>query len=199
MVVIEAVAIVALAVAVAALFRTQAKLVAVLRAGSGIPRHPERAETTPRPERAETTARPATATPAPARLPAPGDPAPAVVGVDPAGNRASWEPTDGAVIAFLTGECLPCRWWWEQLAGPAGRLVPDVVVVTPDPSTDDPVAVARLAGDDLRVIMASAAWETYGVAGAGTFVAVADGRVSAAGPAEGWDDLVTLMAGAGVR
>lgn len=197
-VVIEAVAIVLLALAVVAVRRTHAKNVAVLRGGNlpgGLSGGaPPGAGGTRAPGVGGTPAPPGTDDPLSTRLPRAGDPAPPLVGVDPRGLPASWTPSGPAVLAFLTGECLPCRWWWQQLAGPAARLLPEVVVVTPDPSTDDPAQVAQLAGDELRVVMASDAWAAYGVGGAGTFVAVRDGKVAAAGGAEGWDGLVALVA-----
>jgi hypothetical protein len=119
--------------------------------------------------------------------------APEVSGVDLDGRPVLLATEQHHVLAFLTSGCTSCAWWWQQLgtAGPA--VLPGVVAVTPDPGSDAPVDIRPLAGDRLRVIMSSDAWESYGIKAGSSFVVVERGRVRAAGTASDWDGLVALV------
>ncbi len=173
-VVAEAVAIALLAVLVAGLLRSHAELADVVR------------------HRLPPPSLPAPAAPLGVAL---GGAAPPIRGVDPGGGDASVDLASAPVlVAFLTGGCRECARWWAALAGAQGRhLGPAVAVVTPDPSTEPAGALRRIVPADLAVVMSSDAWDAYGVQVASTFVLVTDGVVRAAGRAETWDDLATIV------
>ncbi len=76
------------------------------------------------------------------------------------------------LLLFLSAACLGCRDLWEGLAelddGLAGEA--RVAAVTRDPGEEDPAAIAALAGaaarrPGLAVVMSSAAFDDYRVAG----------------------------------
>lgn len=133
------------------------------------------------------------ASPAAPRRSRVGTPAPAVAGVDPAGEPATASIDDG-LLMFLTSSCRPCRALWAELAA-RPHAHAQVTVVTPDPSTESRRSVARLAaGVDHRVLMSTRAWLDYGVPGAPWLAAVAGGVVRAEGSASSWAEVETLGA-----
>lgn len=106
-----------------------------------------------------------------------------ITGVDHRGSPLRVDLTEGSgwtVLLFLTTKCAGCRDIFDAaLNGARGGLLGAseelygrvrVVVVTPDPSEQDPRAVARLVDRDatthpVTVVMSSAAWRSYSVFG----------------------------------
>ena len=109
----------------------------------------------------------------PSRL---GQPAPLIAGVDPHGRAASVDP-EGRTLYFLTSSCQPCRAVWATLTGD------EVVVVTPDPSTENRARVAELAPAGVTVVMSSDTWFAYSAGPAPWKVTVSAGVVATEGPA----------------
>ncbi|MBV9660007.1 MAG: hypothetical protein JO337_02505 [Acidimicrobiales bacterium] len=102
-----------------------------------------------------------------------GESAPPIRGTDLDGAPAELIPGPGrTVVLFMTSTCRSCRPVWESFA-----THPDVVVVTPDPATENRRKLRRLAGDRRRVIMSSAAWLDYVTGPAPWTVIVEDGTV----------------------
>jgi hypothetical protein len=107
------------------------------------------------------------------------------------------------VLFFLTSTCVGCRLIWEGLSARAQALTvspldgPQVVLVTPDPSTESARAVAALAPRGVPVLMSSASWHAYGVTGAPWCVVVAGGRVKSDSPAPTDWNAVTMLLGRG--
>ncbi|MDQ6784871.1 MAG: hypothetical protein M3063_15840 [Actinomycetota bacterium] len=129
-----------------------------------------------------------------------GEAAPELTGVTPANQplRIQTGPGTHLVVAFLTSSCLPCSTFWTALAADPGGAEgvasgPAMVVVTPDPSTENRQAVQRLAPASVPVIMSSQAWIDCGVSGSPFFVVVADGLIVAEGVAHGWAELLRLI------
>jgi hypothetical protein len=125
----------------------------------------------------------------------------AVEGRDPDGAplRVTVGPGDRLVLAFLTSSCVACRPFWEG-AGAAsagepapGEVAPAMVIVTPDPETEDRGEVRRRRPDGLPVVMSTATWLTLGVGGSPFFVVVAGGRIRAEGFASSWAELLALI------
>ncbi|MHB1533957.1 MAG: TlpA family protein disulfide reductase [Acidimicrobiales bacterium] len=179
-VVVEAAALVLLALLVGGLLRSHARMVVALRA-------------------LELEVRPL-GPPGPSPVPPPGRPsrvgaaAPPVSGVDPRGCPLEVPIADRRVLlAFLTSSCRTCRPFWEAFAsGTVGEVAP-VAIVTPDPSTESRRAVASLAPAGVPVAMASDAWLAYQVTGSPFFVVVVDGVIRAEGPAVTWEELGALL------
>lgn len=105
-------------------------------------------------------------------------PAPALAGFATDGSAVEVSPAEIADLdlLFLTSDCRECRDSWSSAA--AG-----VVIVTPDPATDSPRAVARLAPAGATVVMSSQAWHAYGVTKSPWRVQVRAGQIVSAGPA----------------
>lgn len=104
-------------------------------------------------------------------------PAPAIVGVTPAGESILLEFTaSDADLFFLTSDCKECRQCWA-------RARQGDVIVTPDPSTDSKRSVAKLAPEDVTVIMSSRGWHSYRVTKAPWVVGVRGGDVTSSRPA----------------
>lgn len=98
------------------------------------------------------------------------------------------------VVAFLTSSCATCATFWKALgADNVGEGDPPLVVVTPDPTTEDRRQVARLAPGSTPVVMSSAGWIDWGVFGSPFFVVVADGLIVAEGVAADWDEMLALI------
>jgi hypothetical protein len=173
-VVVLTVAVALLGILVFGLLRNQAQILALLRQSPAAP----------------------AAAPVPSLLPV-GAPAPEVRGTSPTGAPARVDTDGPVVLAFLTGGCQECARWWAALAHPDPRLSVPVAVVTPSPSTEPPGALARVAPPGVGVVMATDAWDAYGVQVAGTVVVVAGGRLRAGGRASTWDDLAELLGRAG--
>lgn len=115
---------------------------------------------------------------APIASPLVSGPAPTLAGVRPDGSDVAVSPAavGNLDLLFLTSDCRECRGSWSS----ARR--PDVVIVTPDPSTDSPRAVDRVAPAGATVVMSSEAWHAYGVTRSPWKVEVRGGRISSAGP-----------------
>lgn len=105
-------------------------------------------------------------------------------------------PGSRLVAAFLTSSCTGCGVFWAALAtaGEGSQPVESaVVVVTPDPATEDRRAVQNLAPPGLPVVMSTEGWLDYGVNGSPWFVVVADGVIRAEGVAHDWSELADLI------
>lgn len=104
-------------------------------------------------------------------------PAPAIVGVTPAGEAILLEfAASDADVLFLTSDCKECRQCWA-------RAREGDVIVTPDPSTDSRKSVAKLAPAGVTVVMSSRGWHSYGVAKAPWVVGIRSGDVTSSRPA----------------
>ena len=128
--------------------------------------------------------------------------APALSGVSPAGDPVHIETGSETrlVVAFLTSTCTTCGTFWATLrtdrsggATHRGAPSPALVVVTPDPTTEDRRAVARLAPASAPVVMSTEGWVSWGVFGSPFFVVVADGVIVAEGVASDWDEMLALI------
>lgn len=105
------------------------------------------------------------------------------------------------MAAFLTSTCTTCGTIWTALGADRGgettvsdgAATPALVVVTPDPTTEDRRAVARLAPAATPVVMSTEGWISWGVVGSPFFVVVADGVVVAEGVAADWDEMIALI------
>lgn len=86
--------------------------------------------------------------------------------------------SDGATaLLFLTSSCLECRAVWSALG--AMRSPPErLVIVTPDPATEDVAALRALAPLGIDVIMSSAAWLDLCPGPAPWLVVIAGGYVT---------------------
>jgi hypothetical protein len=115
-----------------------------------------------------------------------------LVGVTPTGDPVEIPVSSTAqLLAFLTSSCLPCRLWWAELGS---RSHPEAVIVTPDPATEDALAVAALDRGRVPVVMSSAAWIDHDVRGSPTVLVVRDGVVVARGEPHSWEELGALVA-----
>jgi len=180
LVLIEGVAIVLLAVLVAGLLRSHARILTALSqqggpagGGAGIP------------QPVQISKRP---------LPVATD----IVGVTPNDETVSISVGTGVdtLLAFLSGGCSVCGELWA--AAPAGEsALPDrtrLVVVTVSPDRESPSRVRRLAAPGVTVVMSTDAWEDYRVPAAPYFVLVdGDGRIAGEGSARSWDQVASLM------
>jgi hypothetical protein len=148
-----------------------------------------------------------------ASVPAAGhhDPRPAPIAssdgraADVVGETLDGEPVKVAVVgarrptllAFLSSGCLSCEGIWGALRSGGARGLPGdarAVVVVKDADQESPARLHELAPADETVVMASAAWEDYRVAGSPYFILVEpDGTVAGEGSAGGWDQLVSLV------
>jgi hypothetical protein len=100
------------------------------------------------------------------------------------------------LLAFLTSGCTSCAPLWAglrdepELASVAER----VVVVTHDSTRESPARVKRLAPAAAEVIMASGAWEDYGVPASPHFVLTdGTGGILGRGSALSWSQLMTMV------
>jgi hypothetical protein len=94
-----------------------------------------------------------------------------VVGVAPNGRAVRIDVVEASapvLLLFLSADCIGCRDLWAGLSELRAGLGRDarLAVVTKDPSTEDPAAIAGLAGDDkghLRapVVMSRTAFTDY--------------------------------------
>lgn len=129
-------------------------------------------------------------------------PAPAITGVDPAGDPVEVDvPGAGApiLLCFLHVRCDGCDEFWRGLrdVGPAGHpLGVDPVVVTRGPGSVDLAEVGRVAqGISLApVVMSDRAWEDYRVTGYPFFVLVDDGSITGETVGFGWEDVRSMIA-----
>ena len=139
-------------------------------------------------------------------LPAPGGRASVahdLAGQTPAGDAVQLAPSAAGsptLLAFLTSGCSVCGGFWKTFGGERRPALPDggrLLVVTKGPEQESPSRLARLAPDDLQVVMSTAAWADYGVPGAPYFVLVdASGEVAGEGSAREWAQVASLLADA---
>lgn len=122
-----------------------------------------------------------------------------VSGVDLDGRPVALPVSAGGrwtLLLFLSSGCGGCGEVWRSLApgapdGPAGDEL--VVAVTRDAAEEDVPALRSLAPPGLQVVMSSAAWRAYRVAGPPFFV-LADGQ----GVADGVGTVVPTVVTEGV-
>jgi hypothetical protein len=182
LVVIEGVAIVLLAVLVAGLLRSHARILTALYQ-QGTPavgaRIPQPVSISRRPQ---------------GHVPVATD----VVGVTPNDETVSISVGMGVdtLLAFLSGGCSICGELW--VGAPSGEAaLPDrtrLVVVTASPDRESPSRVRRLAPTGVTVVMSSDAWQDYRVPAAPYFVRVdGTGRIAGEGSAQSWDQVASLM------
>jgi hypothetical protein len=184
LVVIEGVAIVLLAVLVAGLLRSHARiLTALYQQGTpvgGGERIPQPVSISKRPER-------------------PGGPvATDIAGVTPNDETVSISVGTGVdtLLAFLSGGCSVCGELWGGV--PSGEsALPDrtrLVIVTASPDRESPSGVRRLAAPGTAVVMSTDAWQDYRIPGAPYFVLVdGTGRIAGEGSAQSWRQVASLM------
>jgi hypothetical protein len=120
-----------------------------------------------------------------------------VAGVDPAGVPCRIEvlrATDPVLLLFLSAACLGCRDLWEGTAALRAGLPSRVrlALVTQGPESEDPAAIAALAGPGTDVVMSAQAFADYLVAGPPFLVLVDAERVRTEGVA--WGITETLRA-----
>jgi len=125
-----------------------------------------------------------------------------VVGVDPGGAPCRIEVMEAAapvVLLFLSAACLGCRDLWEGLAGLHAGLAgaARLAVVTRAPGDEDPAAIAALAGDapdelGVAVVMSTAAFTDYRVAGPPFLVVAAADAVLTESVAWGLDQTLQV-------
>lgn len=116
-----------------------------------------------------------------------------IVGVTPDGDAvrvALVGASRTTLLAFLTTGCASCAAVWRELADDRGADDVDqrVVVVTRGPEMESPAAVAQLAPPGITVVQSTAAWETFGIAGAPYYVLVdgTRGVIDGEGSAVAW-------------
>ncbi|MEO7443565.1 MAG: hypothetical protein ABIW46_08545 [Acidimicrobiales bacterium] len=105
------------------------------------------------------------------------------------------------LLAFLSAGCSTCAGMWAGM-GEAVRALPKstrLVVVTQSPDSESPSRLRELADPDVTVVMSSDAWTDYRAPGAPYFVLVsgATGTVAGEGTARTWPQVLSLMADAG--
>lgn len=129
----------------------------------------------------------------------PGSPAPHVVGVTPDDAAVAVSLGGGVdtLLVFLSGGCATCAELWSGI-GDAEQRLPDrtrLVVVTVSPDRESPAKVRELAGHDATVVMSTGAWEDYRVPGSPYLVLIdgATGRISGEGSARTWDQALSLI------
>lgn len=98
------------------------------------------------------------------------------------------------LLAFLSSGCYTCEPFWSALA--AGTSVPGnarLLVVVQD--EDSAGRLRQLAGPDLDVVVASAAWQDYEVPGSPHFVYVSGphGRVIGEGTGQTWEQVRDML------
>jgi hypothetical protein len=103
------------------------------------------------------------------------------------------------LLAFLSTGCGTCGTFWDALGDDPGAHLADpatrIVVVTNGPEAESPAAVADLAPPDLVTVMASEAWDDFGVPVSPYFVLVdgPSGRVVGEGSGTSWSQVVDLL------
>jgi len=125
-------------------------------------------------------ARPSELVPVPTYRDSPATVVSDLAGVDLAGRPDTVTvvgPGRWTLLVFLSSGCDGCREFFTAAGDPrSAGLVTDesVVVVTADPDREDQAALTALVPPGARVLMSSAAWTAYRVAGPPFFV-LADG------------------------
>lgn len=186
LIVVEAVAIVLLALLVVGLLRSHAEILRQLHElGAGRDESPGPSPVNLRP-RAGTGS-------SPAHDLAGSTPRGEAVAVGVAGAEHD------TLLAFLSSGCLTCVGFWDalrqepELGLPAGSRV---VIVTKSPGEESASAVKELSPPGVAVVMSTQAWLEYEVPGAPYFVHVdgPSGRALGEGTAVTWDQVVSLAA-----
>lgn len=101
------------------------------------------------------------------------------------------------LLAFLSSGCGVCESFWRDLR--VGPALPDpvrslrVVALTKDPSHESPARLRELAGEQLQVMMSTAAWAAYRIPAAPYFVYVEGGQVRGEGSANEWRQIASLL------
>jgi hypothetical protein len=103
------------------------------------------------------------------------------------------------LLAFLSSGCLTCAGFWEalrqerELGLPAGSRL---VIVTKGPGEESESAIAELSPPGVAVVMSTQAWLDYEVPGAPYFVHVdgPSGRTVGEGTAVTWEQVMSLAA-----
>lgn len=99
------------------------------------------------------------------------------------------------LLAFLSSGCSVCQTFWTEFAGPVevpggGRLV----VVAKEDADESPSALAKLVAPGLDVVRSTLAFEEFEVPGSPYFVYVDDGQIIGEGSATSWARVSDLMA-----
>lgn len=124
-----------------------------------------------------------------------------VIGTTPSDETVSVSVTSPRVdtlLAFLSAGCATCLGLWEELRRGEGPDLPDrsrLVVVTLSPGEESVARLERLAPPGTLVVMSSDAWRDYEVPGAPYFIWVsgAERRVKGEGSARSWLEVASLM------
>lgn len=103
-----------------------------------------------------------------------------------------------SLLAFLSSGCMSCRPFWDALRFGA-TLPPRLRAVVVVQEEDSRQRLRELAGDDLDVVVSSAAWSAYGVPGSPHIVLVdgPTGRVVGEGTGQDLEQVLDLLAHAG--
>ncbi len=105
-------------------------------------------------------------------------------------------PGERTLLLFLSSGCGTCAPWWDGLrAGEHEQALPGVraVVVARDPVEESPSLLAGLAPPGTTVVMASTAWDAFGVPGSPYAVLVDGGTAIGQGVARSWGQLGSLI------
>lgn len=102
------------------------------------------------------------------------------------------------MLAFLSTTCSACVGLWEGLA--SGNVLGDLhdvrlVVVTKGPEAESPSRLAQLASDGITLVQSTEAWEAYGVPVSPYFILV-DGvidEIAGSGSAGSWAQVTSLL------
>ena len=122
-----------------------------------------------------------------------------IVGTDLAGDPATVlvrPPGQRTLLAFLTSGCSVCETFWEEFR-PGDVDVPGrgrLVVVAKGPADESASALQRLAGERTDVVQSAGAWSDYAIPGSPYFVYVEGGVVTGEGSATTWPQVRDLMA-----
>jgi hypothetical protein len=101
------------------------------------------------------------------------------------------------LLAFLSSGCLTCDGFWETFSQVEPPAIPGgarLVAVTKDATHESPSRLRELAGDELPVVMSSAAWRQFEVPTSPYFVYVGgDGMILGEGAAAAWPQVASLL------
>ncbi len=124
----------------------------------------------------------------------------AITGMTPDGGSISVAfagRVERTMLAFLTSGCTTCKNFWDAFRAGAAlpRGVDRLVIVTRSGDEESPAALTNLRPSQHTVIMASEAWDDYGVPVSPYFVLVdaAAGRVVGEGAATTWTQVGSLL------
>ena len=100
------------------------------------------------------------------------------------------------LLAFLTSGCSTCKPMWRAIGRIDETEIPGgaaLVIVTKDRDEESVSRLRKLAPDGVRVVMSSAAWESYRVPGSPYFVYVDGRRVRGEGSADSWEAALSFL------